>query len=234
MKRIILILTLLLSFNLTLKAKNYELNFFIAKKAFFLKNYEKADYYFNKIIYNNNPNNKIVKKSRIYLILIKYKEKKYKKVINNVKTYTKIYKNDKYIDYIKYINSIIYNNNINNSIYNILAKNKHKKDQLFIKKSYQDLNKLVNKINDIKLKEKIIKKIIIIKNNLIKNELHILNYYIKKRNFISLINRTRNIKTINLEKLIKYKIKFIKIKAYNELYKNNLSENLINNLKNEL
>jgi len=233
MKKIIIIFTsiYLLVFTNTVvygeNIKSKKIKFFIAKTQFIKKKNEKAIYNFYNIITKNNLYNKYSKKSKLYITLILYKSNKLTQSINNINDYIRIYKKDKYLIYLYYLKSNI-NYNQNSSIFKIFSLNKFKRENIKIKDSYNNLNNIIIKNLKPKYITKIKEKIIFLENEIIKHELHITDYYIKKRAFIATINRVNNLlKTYNNDFLL-YKKLYILIKSYNELFMTNISNDIIN------
>ncbi len=108
MKRYIIYINLLIFLlfsNSVLSLENNEnkLYFFLAKKLFSEKQYIKAKYMFNKITFENNCYNKYSQKSKLYLILMRNRLKKYRFAKTCAKDFINMDKKSKYINHAYYL-----------------------------------------------------------------------------------------------------------------------------------
>ncbi len=231
------IIILLFITNITINNINASINnktiFFIAKKQFLENQYEKSIYSFNQLIKKEKPYSKISKKSKIYTIIAQYKLNKIKNSLNNIKNYIDNNDKDKYLDYVNYIESIIVEKSNDNKIYDIIPINKFKRDQEFAKEIIKKL-KNIKKNKNFKLNKKISKQINKIQENIINHEIYIANFYIKKKIYNQVENRTKRfIKTKNLKNALNYNLMYKTIKLYNEKYDKIKSRKIIKFKKNE-
>lgn len=231
MKKIIIciILTIILTTsshanNITANAKT---DYNIAKTLFLNKNYEKSTFIFYKIILQHNQYNNYVKKSKLYLILTKYNLNKLNAAKTDVKSFTKMYNESKYLNYAFYIHAAINYKISNNILFKSLPLKKFKRDQTKTQKSLNILKKM-NSTQTKNLKIKKLKKKL--KNELRNNVLYITKYYLKKKLYITALNRTP------IQEKTKSKHffcnTFITIKSYNELFLNKISKHILEYTKN--
>lgn len=209
---------------------NYIIDYFIAKNLLIQKQYELSMQLFYKIITNNKTPQKLIKKSKLYTIIINYKIRKNKLAITNTNNFIKTYKTNKYTNYAYYIRSILNDTKQKNIILNTLKTKKYLRDQSLNEKSIKDLNLIKNSSKNIKLIKTTKKKIKTLKNQIINHKIAISKYYIKRKLYRPSINRINEIKiNKHFNKKIKYKTLYIKIKSYNELFLKEKSKKIIQN-----
>jgi len=230
-KQIILYITiiLLLTYSNIIYAipNENKLDYIIAKKLFIKQQYDKSQYIFNKIIIKNHPHNKYSQKSKLYKILIKKNQNKQKLAKIEIKDFIKLYHSSKYINHAYYIYSVINYNTPTNIITNLPNFKKSQRSQHQVKKSIKMLKNITNK----KYFEKLTKEIIYLENETKKHDIYIAEYYLKKRHYITVINRMNintNFTPINRHD---YKKIYLTIKSCNELFLQNISKNILINLK---
>lgn len=222
--KIILPLLLLLNLNI-IDAKNYneKTNFFLAKKLFNYNEFNKSEFILKNLLIESKKNNKYMIKAKLLKILINYKKNNLDIAKHNILQLNTL--NKKCYTEILYLKSIIFYN-LNVSFFQKFFKIKnYKHDQTYKIESLIILKKLKNLIknnNDIKIN------IRYIKNNLILKNLEISSFYIKKKIYLAALNRLK-IEHIHTEN--DCKSLFLILKCYNELFLNNLSKKLLENIK---
>jgi len=204
----------------TVHANDNKIDYFIAKNLFSQKQFVKAYFLFNNLVINNYPYDKYTQKSKLYMILIKYKLGKFSSAKMELKNFIKFYENSKYINNACYLYSIVNYNFQKNTLEYFFPFNRFKRDQSYTKKSIRFLKKVLNDKYNIKINNEIN----ILKNELKKHDFYIINYYLKKKMYLSVINR------VNID--MDYKNNYFLIKSYNELFLDNISLNILNKIKN--
>lgn len=227
---LIYILALLTINPINAKNYNYKTDYFIAKKLFNIKEYDKAAFVLKKIISENNKNNKYVKKSKIFTILIQYKKNDLENAKYNITNIAKLLKNSKNYDTALYLKAIIYFNLNNNYLQKIFNIKRYQHEQTLQYKSMLAFQKIKNHF---KYDKKIKKNLKIVKNELELHRLHLGIFYIKKKAYIATINRLDiTKKNLKIKKIHDYHRMFLILKSYNELFLDKISKNILIHLKN--
>ncbi len=226
---ILITLTLLIT---TAQAKDYntKTTYFIAKKLFSEKNFEKSEFLLKKIISENSIENKYTQKSKILITLLQYKIKNIELAKNNIIILSKNYKQHKEYDTILYLKAIIYFNLNNNYIQKILGIKKYNHDQTFQYKAVSALKKIKNTEM---FSKKIKNNIKTIKNQINMHKINISYFYFKKKAYIATIKRLTLLdKKIKIKNKTDYQNFYLLLKSYNELFLDKISEKTLTYLKN--
>lgn len=231
------ILVFLFIFNLVLISSSFSIQkqlfsnmdnkvyYYLAKKEFYNKHYVLADYFFSKLIKNNNLDNKYFQKSRIYAILVKIKTNNFRyanflseSLLLDIKILKK-----KYANYVYYTAGFTAYNYFRTSFNKFFFVNRYKSEWILAAKSFDSLKKIkkLKKYNNIFEKTfcKVTREVKI-------NAIHIANYYLKKKAYISVIKRIGDFKKIRKTKYGYYR-NYLLMRTYNEMYLNDLSKKLL-------
>ncbi|MDP2762903.1 MAG: outer membrane protein assembly factor BamD [Enterobacteriaceae bacterium] len=207
-------------------------NYFIAKKQYLNHKYTQAIHTFYKVITNKDTKPKKIKNSKLYIIIIQYKLKNFKSALNNINTYTKTYKTDKYTNYAYYLKSILEYTTPKNVFFNIFPIKKFKRDQNATKQSLINLKLIKKNCKDKILVKKTNNKIAFLKEEIINHELNVAEYYMERKIYSASINRINSLdKNYKIKNSLKYKELYILTKSYNETFLNKNAKVAIKNFK---
>ena len=223
----IIVVIALLCFG-TANANGNKVEYFIAKKLYLQKQFVKSYFLFNNIVINNYPYNKYVQKSKLYMILIKHRLGKLNSAKMELRNFIKLYENSKYIDYACYLYAVINYDMQKSVIEHIFPLDRFKRDQTYTQKSIRFLKKIISE----KYQNKIDYEVSILEKEYKKHHLYVANYYLKKKLYVAVINRMNIENEIELITDMDYKRIYILIKSCNELFLENVSENILTKIEN--
>ncbi|HFL8819361.1 MAG TPA: hypothetical protein V7792_00425 [Candidatus Azoamicus sp. OHIO2] len=220
MKRFILIIgcCIFLINTISASSKNSidtDVDFFLGMKLLNNKKYDKANYFFNKVIDKNTQFDRRAFKAQMYSALINIKVRKFSFVVNCIPTYELLegYFNSHYNDYLHFIIAMgLYNKAVENAKILIFF-NREIYSAKLIKKALVELSHINAEtffLKDfLKLKGKLEEK----KK---KYTLYLIKYFMIRESYFSAINRV-NLSAINLNNKNDAKLMLVVYKLYNEM-----------------
>ena len=212
-----------------------DVNFFLGKKYFHLKDYDRASILFKKVIKKSDKINSFkCKNSRLYLILIKIKLGKFKEAMRIAKKYTRIYETvrDRSFNHAKFMYALsLYNVGIEKfGITDLFRKRQYSKN--LYKKVYKRLNYINYKdiyypINLNKIKSKLLLEIK-------QNKILLLKDCMKKKMYISVVLMMKKQYLSYISDVHDLEMAFILLKAYNELFLDAYAEEYLKFIRNNM
>ena len=135
------------------------------------------------------PYNKFAKKSKLAIIFCYYKSYKLDLAIFNIKNLFLKYPNCKKIDYIYYLKGLVYYDKYVNWYLKYLPFEYINKDISYARKSFLSFQHILNLYPESKYVLNSLQRLLFLKSKMIKYEISIAKFYLKKKAYLSAANR---------------------------------------------
>ena len=137
----------------------------------------------------NAPFTPLALKSQIEIAYAQYKLREYDFAIKELDSFLNLNPLHKDVPYVHYLRGMSYFDKGKSFFNRVLPHVQADKDPTIIKKAFKDFKILVTKYKYTKYKNDAAKRIIYIRNTLASYELHVANYYYKRKAYVAVINR---------------------------------------------
>nr|VFK56406.1 MAG: Beta-barrel assembly machine subunit BamD [Candidatus Kentron sp. TUN]VFK58877.1 MAG: Beta-barrel assembly machine subunit BamD [Candidatus Kentron sp. TUN]VFK62716.1 MAG: Beta-barrel assembly machine subunit BamD [Candidatus Kentron sp. TUN] len=159
-----------------------------AKSERIAGNYETALDYYQKLE-SHYPFGRYAQQAQIETIYVYYKSDEPTQAIASAERFIKLYPRHAYVDYAYYIKGITNFNLGKGFLDQYLPMDPSQRDPGAALKAFQDFGKLIKNFPNSKYAEDAQRRMLYLRNNLAKHEVHVANYYLRRGAYVAAANR---------------------------------------------
>ncbi len=164
----------------------------VAKDALTRGNNTKAIKYYQRLI-ARFPFGPYTEQATIELAFTQYKDGKNEDAYSTIGRFIKTYPTQKHVDYAYYLRGIINFDRDRGFLDHYANQDMTKRDQGNTSQSFSDLNELITKFPDSRYAPDARQRMIYLRDNLSKAQVHVAMYYLKRGAYVAAINRSKDI-----------------------------------------